>query len=84
MLFIKAGAGQREEAVNWKQLLYLSRGWRKGLYLLLVCLLVPGGTIILLGWLFVQSAHFNDEPAAYSKASFAELMERKEAEAGID
>lgn len=74
MVFIRAEAGQQEEAVNWKQQRYLSRGWKKGLYLLLVCLLVPGGTIILLGWLFVQSAHFSDELAACPQASFAELM----------
>jgi hypothetical protein len=72
MLF-KAEAGQQEEMVNWKQRLYLTRGWRKVLYLLLFCLLVPGGTIILLGWLFLQSAHF-DERTAYPKARFAEFM----------
>jgi hypothetical protein len=71
---INAEAGQQEEVVNWKQRLYLTRGWRKVLYLLLFCLLVPGGTIILLGWLFVQSAHFKDELAVYPKASFAKFI----------
>lgn len=70
--------------MEWKRLPCLTGGWRKWLSLPLISILVPGGTIILLGWLAVQCLHFDDELAAYAKASFAESKVRAEVEDGND
>ena len=51
--------------------------WWRWLCLLAIWLLVPGGTLILLAWLFVQEVRLDKELSAYYDDSFGEFMERR-------
>lgn len=51
--------------------------WWRWMYLFAIWFLVPGGTLIVLAWLFVQEVHLDDELSAYYDASFGEFKERR-------
>ena len=51
--------------------------WWRLLELLAIWLLIPGGILIVLAWLFVQGIRLEDELSAYYDASFGEFMERR-------
>jgi hypothetical protein len=54
--------------------------WWRWLFLFAIWLLVPGGTLILLAWLFVQEVRLDEELSEYYDDSFGEFMERKRKE----
>ena len=60
--------------------------WWRWLWLFVIWLIVPGGTLIVLAWLFVQEIHLDHELSAYYDASFGEFKEcrQKQKEAKLD
>ena len=52
-------------------------GWWRWACLFAIWLLVPGGTLIVLAWLFVQALRLDKELSAYYDDSFGEFMERR-------
>ena len=56
--------------------------WWRWLYLFVLWILVPGGTLIVLTWLLAQGIHLDNELSAYYHASFGEFMERKRKQEG--
>ena len=58
--------------------------WWRWLWLFAIWLIVPGGTLIVLAWLFIQEIHLDHELSAYYDASFGEFMKQKQKEAKLD
>ena len=54
--------------------------WWRWLWLFAIWLIVPGGSLIVLAWLFMQEVHLEKELSAYYDASFGEFLERKRKE----